>query len=226
MKKAIGSALVSLSLFGTPALADVNVEIEDGISVLALNGKEVTSKSFLSGKDVLKLNDGVNQLLVQYTAEIKTSADDYELESTDPFVLLLDAADKQLVLKAPALKTEKDVVRFNQQANWRLVDREGKPLVLKTAALKKEGFQLARNYEYELAEFNMSGAEAALPNTRVVADMAAPAPAPVIRQASVDKASSANKTSEVNMAEEMLRYWYNQADAETRKRFKKWIDQK
>jgi len=225
MKKTVCSFLVSTCALSAPVLADVSVQIEEGISVLAINGKEVTSKSLFSGTDALKLNDGVNQLLVQYTAEIKTSADDYELESTDPFVLLLDAADKQLVLKAPMVKTEKDVAQFNQQGIWRLLDRQGNRLALKTAPLKKEGFQLARNYEYELAEFNMSGAEAVWPYKQSPADISTPAPAPIIRQVSVNKASYSDKTSEKNMADKMLRYWYDQADAETRKRFKKWIDQ-
>ena len=109
MKKIVRSLLLSMCAFSTPVLAEVSIQLEEGISVLALNGKEVISKSLFSGTDTLKLNNGVNQLLVQYTAEIKASADDYELESTDPFVLLLDAADKRLVLKAPAIKTEKDV---------------------------------------------------------------------------------------------------------------------
>jgi len=225
MKKTVCSLLVSMCAFSAPVLAEVSIQFEEGISVLALNGKEVTSKRFFSGTDVVKLNDGVNQLLVQYTAEVKTSADDYELESTDPFVLLLDAADKQLVLKAPTVKTEKDVASFNQQGNWRLLDRQGNPLALKAARLKKEGFQLARNYEYELTEFNMSGAEAALPHRQAITEMTAPAPVPVINQNGVNKTPSTNKANEVNMAAKMLRYWYNQADAETRKRFKKWIDQ-
>lgn len=225
MKKAISSVLASLFVFSIPALADVNIKIEDGISVLAINGKEVSGKNFISGEDVIKLHDGVNQLLVQYTAEIKTSADDFELESTDPFVLLLDAADKQLVLAAPLVKTEKNIAKFNELGNWKLLDSQGKSLALTVAPLKKEGFQLARNYEYELADFNMSGAEASLPNKQAIASMPALSPAPVIQQAHVIKVSNANKKDEVNIAEEMLRYWYDHADFETRKRFKEWINQ-
>lgn len=227
MKKASGVVLALLSFLGTPALADVNIEIEEGISVLAVNGSEVDSNSVFSDADTFVVSNGINQLLVQYTAEIKTSADDYELESTDTFVLLLDAEDKQLLLKAPTINTKKDVNRFNEQGNWRLLDREGNQLKLKAAILKKEGFQLARNYEHELTVFNKSGAEAALPHKRVVDDTSAPTPAPVpeIRQVDSNKALNAGKKNEVNMPEKMLRYWYNQADAETRMRFKKWIDQ-
>ncbi|MDI3326887.1 DUF2057 domain-containing protein [Pontibacterium granulatum] len=225
MKKTVYSLLVSLCAISTPVLADVTVQLEEGISVLAINGKEVIGKSVFSGADMVKLNDGINQLLVQYTAEIKTSADEYELESTDPFVLLLDAANEQLVLKAPAIKSEKDIAQFNKQGSWRLINRDGTLVALKSAVLKKEGFQLARNYEYELSEFNMSGAEAALPYKQAVSDMAAPASVPVIHQADLNKISNSNQASEVNMAEQMLRYWYNQSDAETRKRFKKWINQ-
>lgn len=227
MKKASGVVLALLSFLGIPALADVNIEIEEGISVLAVNGSEVDSNSLFSDADTFVVTNGINQLLVEYTAEIKTSADDYELESTDTFVLLLEAADKQLVLKAPAVETKKDVTRFNQQGNWRLLDHEGKQLKLKTAILKKEGFQLARNYEHELSVFNKSGVEAALPYKRVVADKNAPDPAPLpaTRQTDSNNVLNASKVIKANMPEKMLRYWYNQADVETRKRFKKWIDQ-
>lgn len=228
MKKAVCSLLVSLCAISTSVAADVSVKFEEGISVLAVNGKEVVNKRFFSGTDTVKLTDGFNQLLVQYTAEIKASADEYELESTDPFVLLFNSSNAQLVLKAPELKTGKDIKRFNAEGEWRLLSSQGSLIALKSSALKKEGFQLARNYEYELAEYNRTSGDAALPKRKGsdVFKTSKPLPAPIaMPEGGKEKSVSNTKEADVNMAEEMLRYWYNQADEETRKRFKAWINQ-
>lgn len=222
MKKILCAFFVSLLGFSSSLVADVKVQFEEGISVLALNGKEVTHDSLFSGTDSVKLNDGLNQLLVQYTAELRKSADDFELENTDSFVLLFDAKNTALILKAPLIRNEDDVDAFNRSGDWRLLNASGVAQAIKISPLKKDGFQLSRDYERELKDFNLTDAVAALPYERVVglAD-ASPLPAAKSQSGNKDKANS----SELNMPEKMLRYWYNQADSETRKRFKKWISQ-
>ncbi|MCO4757333.1 MAG: DUF2057 domain-containing protein [Oceanospirillaceae bacterium] len=222
MKKTLCALFVSLLGFSSSVVADVQVQFEDGISVLALNGKEVTNESLFSGTDFVKLNDGLNQLVVQYTAELKKSADDFELETTDSFVLLFDVKNIALVLKAPLIRNEDDVDTFNRRGDWRLLDVRGVAQVVKVSSLKKDGFQLSRDYERELEEFNLTDAAAALPYERVEG-LVAESPLPAVKsQAGNNKQS---QSSELNMPEKMLRYWYNQADSETRKRFKQWIGQ-
>lgn len=222
MKKTLCALFVSLLGFSSSLVADVQVQFEDGISVLALNGKEVTNESLFSGTDFVKLNDGLNQLVVQYTAELKKSADDFELETTDSFVLLFDVKNIALVLKAPLIRNEDDVDTFNRRGDWRLLDVRGVAQVVKVSSLKKDGFQLSRDYERELEEFNLTDAAAALPYERVEG-VVAESPLPAVKsQAGNNKQS---QSSELNMPEKMLRYWYNQADSETRKRFKQWIGQ-
>ncbi len=222
MKKTLCALVVFLLGFSSSLVADVRVQFEEGISVLALNGKEVTSESLFSGSDVVELNDGLNQLLVQYTAELKKSADDFELETTDSFVLLFDVKNVALVLKAPLIRNEGDVDAFNRSGDWRLLDTNGVAQVIKVSPLKKDGFQLSRDYERELEEFNLTDSAAALPYERVVG-LADKSPLPAVNSQSGNNSQS--KSSEMNMSEKMLRYWYNQADSETRKRFKKWISQ-
>lgn len=222
MKKILCALLVSLLGFSSSLVADVQVQFEEGISVLALNGKEVTHESLFSGTDSVKLKDGLNQLLVQYTAELKKSADDFELETTGSFVLLFDAKSIALVLKAPLIRNEDDVDAFNRRGDWRLLDASGVAQAIKVSPLKKDGFQLSRNYERELESFNLTDAAAALPYEREVG-LADASPLPVVKSQSGNKNQS--QSSELNMSEKMLRYWYNQADSETRQRFKKWISQ-
>lgn len=222
MKKTLSALFVLLLGFSSSLIAGVQVQFEEGISVLALNGKEATNESHFSGTDFVELNDGLNQLLVQYTAELKKSADDFELETTDSFVLLFDAKNVSLVLKAPLIRNEDDVDAFNRSGDWRLLDAAGDARTVKVSPLRKDGFQLSRDYERELEDFNLTGAAAALPYEKVVG-LADKSPLPAVT--SQPGNTKRSKSSELNMPEKMLRYWYNQADSETRKRFKKWISQ-
>lgn len=222
MKKTLCSLFVLLLAFSSSLIADVRIQFEEGVSVLALNGKEVTNESLFSEADFVELNNGLNQLLVQYTAELKKSADDFELETTDSFVLLFDAKNMALILKAPLVRNEDDVDAFNRSGDWRLLNASGVAQAIKVSPLKKDGFQLSRDYERELEDFNLTDAAAALPHERVIG-LADASPLPAVKSQSGNKNTS--NSSELNMPEKMLRYWYNQADSETRKRFKKWISQ-
>lgn len=222
MKKILCSLFVLLLAFSSSLIADVRIQFEEGVSVLALNGKEVTNESLFSEADFVYLNNGLNQLLVQYTAELKKSADDFELETTDSFVLLFDAKNIALVLKAPKIRNEDDVDSFNRSGDWRLLDASGVAQIIKISPLKKDGFQLSRDYERELEKFNLTDSAAAFPYVRVV-ESAEKSPLPTVKSHAGNNRQS--QSTELNMPEKMLRYWYNQADSETRKRFKKWIAQ-
>lgn len=223
MKKFASSLLASLLMFSFPVSAEVQIQLEDGISLLAVNGKEVTKDHFSSNSNIVKLADGVNQLLVRYTAEIKTSADEYELETTDAFVLLINTENNHLKIKSPNLRSEKQVNRFNKTGTWLIIDGQGNPISIKSSVLKKDGFQLARNFEYELAEFNTSNSDAALPTSHrfsaINASTTFDAPS------TVRPANQSKIDIEKDTASQMLRYWYQQADEETREHFKKWINQ-
>jgi len=226
MKKILCVSLLSSVLAAPFAYADVKIGFEDGVSVLAYNGKEVRSNSFLEGTEFLKVENGLHQLLVQYTAEIKSSADDHELETTDTFVLLFEANDAQLMLGAPELKSVSAVEEFNKSGQWHLKQSDGKSVAVKSSVLKKEGFQLSRDYERELRDFNATGANAALPympKPVVSADMSKPVAASY--SSNTVQSKSQSEAPQVNMPEQMLKFWYNQADQETRERFKKWIAQ-
>ena len=82
---------------------------------------------------------------------------------------------------------------------------------------KKEGLQIGRDYQAELLAmgkgFQQAPAEVALATTAAVAATAVP-DAKSNAQGSVDKNAQTI---------EMLKYWYTQADAETRKNFQHWI---
>lgn len=197
------------------SVADVKVKIKDGVSLLAVNGVEFKAGRYFENKNEIFLKNGSNKLLIQYTAEIKTSSSDYELESTNPHVILFTEADVELILGVPRIRNMSELGRLESKGEWRFHNVSGQPIAFKYDVLKKEGFQLSRDYGRELETYNRTQSIAAinLSNSK-------------FNSGSYQFESVPDKASAVginNMPEEMLRYWYNQADSASRERFKIWI---
>ena len=193
-------------LFSGTVFAGVNLKVGSDIVLLAVNGKEVDSDSFFSSKRQVLLEDGINQILVQLNAEFKRSGDS-EFESSDTHVMLFSAVDTDVLLSVPVIKKVSQLNSFNSGDQWILTNSESNSVNYYSAVLKKDGFQLSRNYEYELIDFNKTNSPAAL-------------------KANVVVSSDINKVSDnksIPMAEMMLRYWYMQADEDIRQRFKVWL---
>lgn len=202
--------LTSLSIFSGNSFADITLNMGEGIRLIAVNGEELKNESLFSGASEVQLTNGTNQILVNYTAEIKPG-DDSELEVTQPAVILFTANNAELSLSAPTMKSLNDVEQFEKDLNWKLINTSGQPVPYKTSLLIKDGFQLSRDYEDELEEFNMSSANAALPKRKIF---------------SPEEVKQSDKKSQIdnkNMAMDMLIYWYNQADEKTRRSFKELI---
>lgn len=205
-------ALSITLLTAVQANAELLLKGDRGITLLAVNGKTDTHDAEQFVLNGISLPDGTNQILVSYTAEIKTSDDDYELEQSHTHVLLFSANDDTLSLSAPVIEKQSDFDQFNQHGNWTLRNKMQKNISFSHATLLKEGFQLSRDYETELREFNRSGHNAALPY--------APPTDGYQTSSNIRTVSPAQPDT----AESMLHYWYNQADEMTRARFRSWID--
>jgi len=213
LKLLLNTALI-VFLFASykSAHADAKLQLGEGVNLLAVNGKEVSTDSFFPGKIEYKLRSGQNQILVNYTAEVKKGSDT-ELEQSKLFVLLFEANSAQLVLKAPEIEQKKELKAFEDNKSWILKTATGKSVKFKANILDKSGFQLSRDYEYELEKFNKSNKKAALPRIKDVKE-------------NIENPTKEAKIEDKNMAMEMLIYWYNQADQNTRNSFKDLIKNK
>ncbi len=216
MRSVYKALALSAILFSPVSYADVIVHLNQGTSILAINGQSVADKGLFDSKGKIQLPNGVNQILVEYTAEIGKDADDIVLETSESYVLLFEAKDQSLSLQTPKIKSYYDLREFNSMPQWKLVDAQGKSIKYQSDILAKEGFQLARNYENELKVFNQSGSSAALASLQVERHQFTETP--VIKNAS----ASTPKTDQ-KMIGEMLKYWYQQADENTRNNFKSWV---
>lgn len=205
--------LVFLLFFTSSVCAEVKLNIGEDVSLIVVNGEEVDSDSFFGSRNQVELENGSNQVLIQYSVEI-TSAGDTEIETSDTHVILFTAKDTSLDIKAPKIKSLSQLSQFNKGQQWLITDDKGKSIEFQSAVLKKEGFQLDRNYKRELEEFNATNNAAALKN---------------ITRINSKPFNMANATAETNVSVEgksmpavMLQYWFMQADKETQEEFKTW----
>lgn len=204
------------AFFPSLVFGDITVQLNQGTNVVAVNGQAVEQVNLFDGVGSLTLNNGKNQLVVEYTAEIEESADDFILETSETYVLLFEAEDTAITLTTPEISSQYELKKFNRSPQWQLIDSQGKSLPYTADILKKEGFQLARNYETELKAFNQSNSRAAAPELQIE------------RHAFQQKPSSGYATAkpentDQKMVGQMLQFWYQQADRNTQDKFKSWI---
>lgn len=194
--------------------ADNILLLEEGVNLIAVNGSEVNSDKLFNGSNNYKLLNGSNQILVNYTAEVKKGGD-FEIEQSKAFVLLFESNNSQITLAAPTIERIKDLEKFEQNKNWILKNSAGNSIPYKVNIIEKGGFQLSRDFEEELEKFNQSNATASLPKSQII-----------LPNNTNNKPTKNNVIKKENMAMEMLIYWYNQADLNTRKSFKELIKNK
>lgn len=199
-----------IALMPLPVLAEVQLTLGPCVKVQAVQGSEQTA----SAGQVMTLADGTAQLVVECTTEIGREE---VLETSDAFVVRFNAADTELTLSTPEIDSRNEMDSFNQQGDWQLTDSQGERVAFTAGVLRKEGFQLVRDYARELAAYNRSGAAAA-----VTAPAATAGPAPLTNQEGLLLDSHVDPDQE--MVSRMLRYWYLKADEQTRKEWDSWVD--
>ncbi|WP_415885416.1 DUF2057 family protein [Neptuniibacter sp. QD37_6] len=215
LKSILLPTLTAVSLIATNhSYANNSLLLGEGVNLIAVNGEEINSDSLFSSSTKHNLPNGLNQILVDFTAEIK-KGDDFELEKTKAFVLLFESSDTKITLSAPLIERIKDLKEFEKNKNWTLKNSANKNISYKVNTIENSGFQLSRDFEEELEKFNRGNSVAALPKSKIN-----------IPNNINNKETKNDVIKKENMAMEMLIYWYNQADLNTRKSFKELIKNK
>ena len=215
------AGLICLLFSGNPALAGIELELPENMTAVAVNGENTKIKGRVS------LPDGMNQVVVQFIGILGSRYDnDADVGYSDVFVVKFEARNQALKMVIPDIKRSLDLEKFNRKADIRIVDSAGRTVDSDIAKLEKEGFQLFRDFEKELEDFNETGSPAAVNISGPDSGKTSPA------KGSSGTVSEETKPVEPrprqsagNMAEKMLKYWYQQADEATRERFKRWISQ-
>ncbi len=211
--------LICAGTLSSEALADITIRVDPAIDVLAIDGQE-TEKPRAYVNRSLRLADGRHQLLLRLGVEVETRGNDTEFAHSDTFVVLFEATNQQLSLSTPKIKTPAAMEAFNQSPEWQLRASSGLSWPLAVAPLRKEGFQLSRNYTHELALFNQGHNPAAL------AILAGPAQAYPPANSALTIGGQRPPDAATPLPLQMLQYWYQVADQNTRQKFIEWTHEK
>lgn len=218
MQRLILLTLTLIALLSPSAWADVRLQIPEDVTVVAANGKEVPAEQRLT------LPDGHNQIALRYES-LLGDEDDTTLETSEVIIALFQSSNQDLTLEIPEIEDIKQLESFSTNPRIDIVDAEGRKLPVRIDILKKEGMRISRDYSQELLIFNNSNSPAALASLALGAKLQSQSPAIPAQQKQqpILPAPQAGPTG--NVAEQMLKYWYQQADESTRQRFKQWISQ-
>lgn len=219
MKSIATTIFLVTALFSIEASAGVTVNLAECMQTHVVDGREQKTSSGNS----IALDNGTHQMVVSCTVPLGRSDDDSFPEASDTFVLQFTAADVELTLSAPTIRTLREMERFNEKGDFRLVTASGEPVKYHAHVLKKEGFQVFRDYVAELEAFNRSSAAAAL-TAGVAAGASNSDPTPSARDRHRPPYEArGQEIPNQEMVSQMLRYWYLEADMKTRNEFKGWM---
>ncbi|UPQ90231.1 DUF2057 family protein [Vibrio sinaloensis] len=205
------TAIAALGICGY-ASAEVTITVPDTIEVFVANGaKPKLNGGFFDANKTLTLPDGENQIVFSYQPYFDQGKDRIILRS-HPQIATFTTSNSQLEFNMPTYRNADQGSKQIGNLEWSLIDQQGIQIDTKQDQLKKDGLQIGRNIQLELAEYNRNGNNAA-------------ALAPVVAASSVPAAAKNTQEAVTDTtAEEMLHFWYNKADAKTQARFKDYIN--
>ncbi|KHD25958.1 hypothetical protein NM09_04205 [Vibrio caribbeanicus] len=204
----VQTSLLAFAALGlsTNALADVTISIPDTVEVLLVNEqKPQLDGGLFSSQKTVTLPDGENQILFLYKPYFTQGKDRIIVES-DPIVAKFAAKESELVFDFPSYRNVREAKAEIKSADWQFKNQNGQVVAVQQEQLAKEGMQIGRNFKLEIAEYNRHNGIASL-------NKSIPMPTNV----------SMDDLKGENTAEQMLHFWYEEADKETQQRFKQFL---
>ncbi|KAA8679750.1 DUF2057 family protein [Vibrio gigantis] len=216
MKTLQSIALLSTIIVAPHVLADVTIEVPSSVDILAVNeAKPDLDGSLFSSHKTLTVPDGQNQIVFQYQLAFD-KGNDREFVDSDAIIATFSATDTALTFDMPKFRNTADAKKGLDNLDWKLVDENQEAISVKQDKLVKDGMQIGRKFPQEAKEYNKKGGVAAL-TMATAAGATAAVVQPVTLPAKIDGNAA-------NTAEEMLYFWYDKADAETKQKFKEFVN--
>lgn len=220
MKKArLFAGLLALAV-GLPAMA-ATLALSPEVDLLVVDGKKV-SGSLLKSADSLELSAGEHQLLFRVSKVVKSGQHDQFIYHSSPQIAVFDTQNhKKISIKLPTLASDRDGRRFDTHRDYQILDEQQQPLPLRRDTLQVPGLSLMADLEHVMAGYNAGKHPASLP-ALAIQPQEAPAALPVV----VGNVNQKTVTLQgENVTEQMLQYWFQQADHTTQARFLSWAEQ-
>ncbi|WP_283629568.1 DUF2057 domain-containing protein [Shewanella baltica] len=214
-----------LVLLGSASAFAADLNIPMSFEYLALDGKKVESSVF-NHKSSLELTPGTHKIAIRYHEMVEDDfSDSQTFVKSAPFIVTLDVdGNYQYYLQAAEGKVVKKPKVYAQNPQIKLTrsDKGDVNFQVVNTNLEEESF-VSRLFSGNQA-VDVSGTAAAA--TGAAGAVVAVAPAPVATSATVSATSltAPVDTSKATAAnpQQMLQYWWLQADEKTRKEFMSW----
>ena len=206
MKKKL-QLLAIASLFGcSTTMAEVNVELDRDIHVIAINGESLGFTLMKKGN--LDLKNGTNQLVVRIEKLIISEYGEKEKYNSVPVIMTFDASDLNVQLSASKdVKSVKESVLFDKNPLFILKEPQAKTeLLIKQNILPSAG-GFTRDYELEIARYNVKN-KIALSDASIA----------VLQIENKDKIKMMENDDGINTMK-MVEHWYSKASEKERTEF-------
>ncbi len=206
--------VMMISALALPVFADNTLIPPSSAKFITLDGQDAIDIE-TDAKNGIALKDGKHQLVFQLKSIIR-EAGDTRMYTSKPYVMTFTlTGDQTYTIVPPNMRTPSDINSLEKAPDKELslITANGDNVYFTLSSLKKSG--VAVDLANEVRRFNLSDDPAAI---KAFGGMMQPiAVAVPAASAPVSAPAQANSTSE-----SMLKYWYNQADKETRQRFLHW----
>ncbi|STB58455.1 Uncharacterized protein conserved in bacteria (DUF2057) [Citrobacter freundii] len=213
MKAGIVTALIALCLPVT--VFATSLRLSNDIDLLVLDGKKVSS-SLLRGADSIELENGRHQLVFRVEKTIRLSSHEERLYISPPLVISFDTQFvSQVNFHLPRLNNERDTTHFDDAPRVELLDGDSMPIPIKLDILSITSTAKIVNYEMETERYNKAAKHASLPQ---FATMMADDSSLLSGVSELDRVPPQSQT----LTEQRLKYWFQQADEQTRSNFLQW----
>ena len=222
-------SLFTLSLVSSPAFAgeESTLKLPVRAGLLVLDGKAAKDLNLSRGQ-AIKLNKKRHQVVFELK-ETLGSGSNVEQFTSRPFVISFHPLDgHHYVIEAPRLlnRRQADAINRNPGSKIKVVNEKQEDVPFEIATLPSRGIQIGRNYAADVRKFNMTDNEAAFPELAgIQVTTSSHGFANAQQDPSIYSGAEYNTPEENVMAERMLKYWFKEADSETRKSFLNWATQ-
>ncbi|WP_047049682.1 DUF2057 family protein [Vibrio mexicanus] len=166
-------AILLCALISVPAFSKVTVQTDNRVEILAVN--QAINDVPNIGRGDLQIENGENQLLIRVTAMIDTNGGKEKFSSL-PMVVKFNASDETLKFETPyAIRDNRGVTRFKRAPEVKVTSSKGAIDVV-TDNITNQTFDLIKDYNAMLANYNREGGVAAITAAPVQLPEVAPVP--------------------------------------------------
>ncbi|EHN8848883.1 curli synthesis inhibitor [Enterobacter hormaechei] len=216
MKTGIAWAVVALIM--PVCVFATTLRLSTDIDLLVLDGKKVSS-SLLRGADSIELDNGPHQVVFRVEKTIRLADNEQQVYISPPLVVSFNTQRiSQVNFRLPRLETEKESLAFDASPRIELVDGDSMPIPVKLDILALTKRLKGTDYEADTETYNRASRRASLPQ---FATMMADDSTLLSGVSELDVLPPQSQT----LTEQRLKFWFQNADPDTRARFLQWAKQ-